>query len=389
VEVDKMRHNQPGRRLTCSLALGLLLATAGTLTLPPAASAAARPTPPTTVYAITSSSDSALYRLEPGSHVVTLEGRTGAALTDITFQGQTLYAISFTDLYRLDAGTGASHLIGSLGLGTASALVTQPGTNTLYGADLNGNFFKINALTGHATIIGPFGNNLRSAGDLTFANGRLYATVRKSGSPTSFLATVDMSTGAATIIGNTGYSKVWGLVTGTGALFGATDGGEFVAISPITGQGTVTWNESIAAAGLAVPNSMPAAPVVITPLGQIRNQRQDVRIQIGNKITMGVKVFSRHGWYVITGANTYVGTVPPDSSKRWTINNRIIVARPPKLRSPTTPAKPPATPPTTPPATPPTTPPTAPPATPPATPPAAPPTTRAKGAGHIPADHVS
>jgi len=247
--------NLYGRRLTRQIARGIVLAAAGALALAPAGANAsvARPMPPKTVYVITFSSNSTLYRLAPRSHIETREGLTGVELTDITFWGKTLYAISFTDLYRLNAATGASQHIGSLGFTGANALVTQPKTGTLYGADQYGDFFKINSRTGHATLIGTFGGGLGSAGDLTFANGRLYAAVSESGSSESFLATVNVRTGSAKIVGNTGYSNVWGLVTGNGALYGVTYGGSFLAISATTGRAKVIWREGIAAAGMAAP----------------------------------------------------------------------------------------------------------------------------------------
>ena len=217
------------------------------------ATAAASPGPPQTVYAITFTGNSALYSLSPRSDSETLKGYTGVELTDITAAGKILYAISFTDLYRLDAATGASHDIGPLGLSTANALVTQPNTGTLYGADENGDFFTINQETGHATPVGTFGGGLGSAGDLAFYNGLLYAAVSKGGSAESYLATVDVRTGAATIVGNTGYVNVWGVVAGSGALYGATDGGLFLAISPITGRAKALWKEGLAVGGMAVP----------------------------------------------------------------------------------------------------------------------------------------
>jgi hypothetical protein len=253
-----MRRYQYGKRLTRPFARGIALAAAGALTLalaPSAALATARPTPPKSVYAITFSSDSALYRLDPRSRAVSLQGRTGVELTDVTFRKKTLFAISFTSLYRLNVKTGASQLIGSLGTATANALVTQPGTGVLYGADLNGNFFRINSRTGHTATIGSFGHSLTSAGDLTFARGRLYATVSRSGTASSFLATVNVHTGAAKIVGRTGYRNVWGLVTGKGALYGATYGGSFLAISTVTGRGAVIWRDRIAVGGAAVPSS--------------------------------------------------------------------------------------------------------------------------------------
>lgn len=261
---DKNRH---GRRLTGRIACALALAAAGALALAPtganattdtatadtATAGTAAPAPPKTVYAITFAGDSALYSLSPRSRTGARKGYTGAELTDITFRGKTLYAISFTDLYWLNAATGASHHIGSLGFGTANALVTQPKTNTLYGADENGDFFKINQKTGHATEVGTFGGGLGSAGDLTFYDGRLYAMVSENGSAASFLATVNVRTGAAKVVGNTGYANVWGLVTGSGALYGATDGGLFLVISPSTGRAKATWKEGLAVGGMATP----------------------------------------------------------------------------------------------------------------------------------------
>lgn len=247
--------NLHGRRLTRQVARGVVLAAAGVLALAPvsANAVAARPMPPKTVYVITFSPNSVLYRLDPRSHRETRKGLTGVELTDVTFRGKTLYAISFTDLYRLNAATGASHHIGSLGFSAANALVTQPNTGTLYGADQYGDFFKINSRTGHATLIGTFGGGLGSAGDLTFANGHLYAAVSESGSAESFLATVNVRTGSAKIVGNTGSSNVWGLITGKGALYGATYGGSFLAISATTGRAKVIWKEGIAAAGMTAP----------------------------------------------------------------------------------------------------------------------------------------
>ena len=161
-----MRNSHSARLLVTRWAVGpLALALAGALALCPSAASAAgtRAKPPNLAYAVTFSSNSALYRLFPRSHRAALAGRTGVTLTDITFRGQILYAISFTTLYRLNAANGARHQVGSLGLSSANALATQPRTNILYGADQHGDFFKINARTGHATVIGTFGHHLSSS----------------------------------------------------------------------------------------------------------------------------------------------------------------------------------------------------------------------------------
>jgi hypothetical protein len=245
----------------------LVLAVTGVLALTPSAvsaatgAATARPTkaatgaatarPPRTVYVVTFADPSVLYRLKPGSHKETLKGNTGVELTDIAFRGRTLYAVSFTTLYTLDVTTGASHAVGGLGLIGANALVAQPKTNTLYGADEGGDFFKINHRNARVTMIGSYGHDLGSSGDLTFARHRLYATVFKESSSRtrSFLARINLRTGAAKIIGNTGYNNVYGLVSRNGALFGTTFGGKFISISRRTGRGKLIWKDGLAVGG--------------------------------------------------------------------------------------------------------------------------------------------
>ena len=226
--------------------------------------AAARAKQPRGIYAITFAPNSALYRLNPGSHRARLVGRTGVRLTDLAFRGRTLYAISFTDLYRLSARTGARREIGKLGVSGANALATRPATNSLYGADRNGILFRVNPRTGRATIIGRFGRHLLSAGDLAFADGHLYATVEHRGSARSLLASVNARTGAAKVVGSTGYRNVYGLVTRYGALYGATFSGKFLAMCRRTGQARAIWDDGLPIGGLAArsPGTWRAVPAV-------------------------------------------------------------------------------------------------------------------------------
>ena len=253
--LSDVRNQCFGRLLSRPVSGGLVLAVAGALALSPAAASAAATTarPPTTVYAVTHAANSALYRLNPRRHAVIFEGHAGTYLSDIAFRRKILYAISFTALYRLNAATGAARPVGPLGLNGANALASQPGTDTLYGASHQGDLFTISARTGRASVIGRYGHRLNSAGDLTFAHGRLYATVSRPGSARSLLAVVNARTGAARIIGNTGYNDVWGLVTGSRALYGATFSGNFLAISPVTGRARVIWRDGLPVSGLAAP----------------------------------------------------------------------------------------------------------------------------------------
>jgi hypothetical protein len=246
-----MRHINYAIKGVHLAAAGLTLAITGTLVVSPAAGASvSRPAPPKIVYAITVAPHSALYRLNPRAHTKKLVGHAGVELTDLTFRGKTLYAVSFTSLYRLNTKTGRSHFIGALGFSTANALATRPKTHALYGADTAGNFFKVNTRTGRAKLIGVYGHGLGSLGDLTFAGGRLYASVFRAGSTSSLLARINIRTGAAKIIGRIRYANVYGLVTGRGTLYGATFGGKFLAISRSTGRGKLIWKDGLAIGGL-------------------------------------------------------------------------------------------------------------------------------------------
>ena len=183
-----------------------------------------------------------------------LEGHAGLFLSDITFRGKVLYGISFTALYRLNAATGARRRVGALGLSGANALATQPGTNTLYGASHHGDLFTISTRNWpgqrHRRVRPP--PRLSRRPDVRAR--RLQTTVSRPGSARSFLATVNVRTGAARVIGNTGYNKVWGLVTGSGTLYGATVSGNFLAISAATGRARVIWKDGLPVSGLAAPS---------------------------------------------------------------------------------------------------------------------------------------
>ena len=56
------------------------------------------------------------------------------------------------------------------------------------------------------------------------------------------LARIDPATGAATVIGPTGFRKIWGLGFWGNKVFGFTQTGQFILIDPRTGAGTLVKN---------------------------------------------------------------------------------------------------------------------------------------------------
>lgn len=134
-------------------------------------------------------------------------GGTGTALTDIAFSPTgDLYGISFSSLYKVNQGTGASTLIGGLGSfsGTANALVFGA-DGTLYMA--GNTLYTVNTSTGAAAAIGS-GIGYQSGGDLAFVGGNLF--MASSGNQ---LIKVNTTTGGGSLVGNLGVAGMFGLAT--------------------------------------------------------------------------------------------------------------------------------------------------------------------------------
>ena len=97
--------------------------------------------------------------------------------------------------------------------------------------------FEAGARTG---MMGMYGGGLTSSGDLVYVkDAGAFATAKHTGYTTDVLISVNTTTGAGTIIGETGFTNIYGLAYWGGQLFGFTEQGEFVLIDPDTGVGTL------------------------------------------------------------------------------------------------------------------------------------------------------
>ncbi len=121
-------------------------------------------------------SGTALYSISPGSGSATLIGNAGISYGfsgDLAFAGGTLYLSSGIQgpfsLSRLNIGTGARTLIGSLGVPQAYGLASPNGVSlyTVGGTQV----YTVNAATGAATLPVDFGGRGLSA-----INGAAFAT---------------------------------------------------------------------------------------------------------------------------------------------------------------------------------------------------------------------
>jgi hypothetical protein len=110
---------------------------------------------------------------------VTSIGNSGVALTDIAISPTTgqIFGETFSELYSIDAGTGAATPIGPFQNSTDMNGLTFDGNGTLYGS-AGSDLYIINPTNGLATKVGSSGlSGWASAGDLAFLHGALYETV--------------------------------------------------------------------------------------------------------------------------------------------------------------------------------------------------------------------
>lgn len=171
-----------------------------------------------------------------GSDIPATQGSSGLASGP---NGSLLTLTVAGDLNSINPATGVSTVIGPTGLGDCSTPASPCGPNsanylgglgaTVYATDFANNLYKVNPLTGAATLIGPTGipalpfipltNNpdgtLNAYGETLFgADGKLYATFDAftvnpdTITPESILVPpnlyqIDLTTGVATLIGPT------------------------------------------------------------------------------------------------------------------------------------------------------------------------------------------
>lgn len=162
-------------------------------------------------------------------------GNMGTAMTDIAFDNSgNLYGISFDKLFSIDSNSAVVTEIGShnMGSGAKNSLVFDSAGN-LFAA--NSSLFTLDLVTGASTLIGNGGDNYVSSGDLAFIEGELYLS---SSIGDDSLVNLDTSTGAGTSIGNIGYGDVYGLASDNNIDLYGLSGSDILSIDVNTGVGT-------------------------------------------------------------------------------------------------------------------------------------------------------
>jgi len=185
-------------------------------------------------------------------------------MTDIAIdRNGVMIGVSFDSVYKVDPMTAQATLLSSSLDGTFNGLSFVPaaalgetGDDVLVGTrGADGNVFRIDPMTGAATVVGDMGAFM-SSGDLVAVDGfGIAQTV--VGSSHDQLARLAAGSFAATPIGDTGYGQIWGLAFWKGKVYGFTNGGQFVLIDPNTGSAQLVSDNGEAWWGAAVTTIAP------------------------------------------------------------------------------------------------------------------------------------
>ena len=194
---------------------------------------------------------------------------SGTVLGAIAFAATGALYGANSSLYSIDATSGAPTLIGATGLTNFAGLAFDPATNALYGLELAGSpssrLVTIDLSTGAATVVGTLSPNQGTIGDIAFdPAGTLIGTA--SGSAGNLLFDIDKTTAAVTNVRTiTGGSDPQGLAFAPRCA--SADVGAAVSVAPALGDvGTpMSFTGTVANAG---PDNATGATLALQlPLG--------------------------------------------------------------------------------------------------------------------------
>jgi hypothetical protein len=231
-------------------------------------------------------------------------GSLPAVMSDIAAYNGSLYGISeapsggSSTLYSINPSSGGGTAIGS-GMGVAlNALAFSP-SGTLYavGGDT---LYTVDITTGTAAEIGSGAGAYASSGDLEFdSGGNLYLT--SSGASGDQLFSIDPTTGQGTLIGNIGYSQVYGLAYFNGGMYGFTAGGSAITVNLTTGAGTLVcaYNLSFEGATAIAP---PTPPSPQTLLAEVFTTDASLNASLWSTDTTLLQQIAEYTGYLTTAA---------------------------------------------------------------------------------------
>lgn len=206
-------------------------------------------------YTVYAHSDTVLYSVDLANKTLVTVGEFGGSdsMTDLAVAPDgTIYVVSETAMYTANATTGAATMIGPLAAcGTKAVALTTTPSGQIWAGDFHGALCQIDTSTSPPTVEPAItmGSNMALTGDfVTVDDGTVYGTAYNlsdgTGSGTqanNLLVKIDLTSGATTVVGSTGYPELFGTAFQQGQVFGFThDGtGHVITIDTTTGVGTL------------------------------------------------------------------------------------------------------------------------------------------------------
>jgi hypothetical protein len=211
-------------------------------------------------YLVYAHSDGVLYTIDLASKNLVTVGNFNApppqgstqpdVITDLAVAPSgTIYVISNTALYTADPSDGHVTKVGSLAAcGQRGVALTTTSDGRLWMGDFMGNICQIDISQATPVVKAPvaMSGGMALAGDMVgIGDGTVFETAYKLNQTATqnnnLLVTIDVTTGAVTTLGPTGYPKLFGASFQENKVFGFThDGtGDVITIDPMTGAGTM------------------------------------------------------------------------------------------------------------------------------------------------------
>ncbi len=205
-------------------------------------------------YQVYAHSDTVLYSIDLNAKTLVTVGNFNAPNSDVITDlavapNGTIYVISNTTLYTASASDGHVTMVGSLSAcGQRGVALTTTDDGRLWIGDYMGAICQIDISGASPVVKAPVtmqGGYALSGDMVGIGNGTVFGSAYKlNDSQTqndNELVTVDVTTGAVTPLGATGYPKLFGVAFQENQVFGFThDGtGRVVTIDTTTGKGTM------------------------------------------------------------------------------------------------------------------------------------------------------
>ena len=188
-----------------------------------------------------------LYAVDPFALTVTELGTDLPNLQDIdTHPSGALLGVTFDGLFQYDDLRDYWFLVGewqnNQGPSDPNGMAIDSGGRTFVTSESE--VFEIDILDGSATRLGLLGQDntgedYYSSGDCVVNKRDSLFMTSKHDPETDWLLLVDRNNGTAQEVGPIGFTRVFGLTSAWGTLYGLTDSGSLIEIDSMTGEGTL------------------------------------------------------------------------------------------------------------------------------------------------------